>query len=107
MRLTHAAFLNFAKNVVDWFLGGVVWIVVYGSNWAYKRGRRMTKKAELEWLQRLRNRHVARMCDYMGGSPMVAATIKHQFDLFMSDVADRYIHEETQRGTENADKTHP
>jgi len=33
----------------------------------------------------------------------VAATIKHQFDLFMSDVADRYIHEETQRGTDDDD----
>ena len=64
----------------------------------------MTKKTEYEWLQRLRNRHVARLCDYMGGSPMVAATIKHQFDLLMQDIEDRYINEKS-RGTAN-DNTH-
>ena len=65
----------------------------------------MTKRdEEIEWLRRLRGRHVGRLCDYIGASPMLANSIKHQFDLLMDDVAGRYVDaEEKPRRNQNHD----
>jgi hypothetical protein len=68
----------------------------------------MTKHdEEMEWLRRLRNRHVARLCDYVGASPMLANSIKHQLDLLMDDVEGRYLGEEQPRRNQTHDDTEP
>jgi hypothetical protein len=47
----------------------------------------MTVQAKTKELRRLRNRHLGRLCDYIGASNMLADSIKHEFDLFEADVA--------------------
>jgi hypothetical protein len=46
----------------------------------------MTRLEQKRELQRLRSRHVARLCTHVGASDMLAASIKHELDMFASDV---------------------
>ena len=47
----------------------------------------MTLQKKTEELRRLRDRHLGRLCDYIGASRMLADSIKYEFDLFEADVA--------------------
>jgi hypothetical protein len=66
----------------------------------------MTVQAKTKVLRRLRDRHLGRLCDYIGASDMLAASIKHEFDLFEEDVS-FLISDTSERDTGDADHEQP
>jgi len=62
----------------------------------------MSEQADNE-LQRLRNRHVAKLLDYLGNEcpPYLEAAIKRSYSMFADDIAANIIHSENRDTTEN------
>ena len=61
----------------------------------------MKRSEQKRELQRLRDRHVARLCNYVGASDMLAASIKHEMDMFADDVRCNILHKIGDTGDES------